>query len=704
MNFAKIFAIALLLCFAQAAFAAAPAVSSSTHPVQEKWYNSTVAYVSWVPVEGAASYVYAYDSSPDTVPGNSNAIAKTGLTLPPKADGTWFFHVKALGSFGSSDTAHFKIQIDTQGPTQPQPTATARQDGIFLEWTPSEDSLSGASSYTLYRSLTMNFTIRDISVKKFGPFSGTSYLDTNDMEEGRTYFYRLIPIDNAGNTGIMTKEFKAAMPTTCTLGIVLDAGIASDKKTLLVGITAQQPIYYSSLRIVTPDNNKVTLFTDNSNYTSWDGNFDLSSSSQGKGLLILRASEFYGDNCDANKEFVFDTALPSVNFVFPKNYREEVNGVVGIKISAEDTGAFKSGISAVSLSYKANANWISIGTATPDSNGLYSLSWNTSGLAKGYFTLKANVSDNAGNLVEKTKEVWVFNTTEIAADTNALISAVSREAANAKEKKSLLLSFGIDSNSFSGPQEEGQEKLDSAKQALAERRFEEAKQLATQARNLFSQANSAVLLEQAASEDFIFNKQQIQILLEAARVSPEIIPNSVLLIKQSKVSRALRVFKVTDSGNNYYKAAIVVSFNFPRTFLADNNIGTLQVLEIIPKDFAASASQLAGNADFNVIVADPQIVFYLDKAFFDSNRQIVYALKQSFSESEAMRFISTSTVNKFLAPPVLIGSQYAISALSFDFNLVLIAAAAVIIIAVILALLWFLTKRKKQPKSALKKW
>jgi len=98
---------------------APPLVSSSTNPDPNRWYPSSNVFLHWTESDKISGYIFSLDQNPTTV--------ATGKVYPPStvsteysalSDGVWYFHIRAksLGSGQFSDTAHFKINIDTLAP------------------------------------------------------------------------------------------------------------------------------------------------------------------------------------------------------------------------------------------------------------------------------------------------------------------------------------------------------------------------------------------------------------------------------------------------------------------------------------------------------------------------------------------------------------------------------------------------------------
>ena len=320
------------------------------------------------------------------------------------------------------------------------------------------------------------------------------------------------------------------------------------------------------------------------------------------------------------------------------------------------------------------------------------------------------VSDKSANTAEKTKEVFVFNTAGLSSDTNALIAAAESGLKSLDIKAKKFSQYGLSSDALSAGLESGLAALQESKKSLSARLFDEANASARKAKDFFSKADSAVDLNIVASDKFIFNKQQIKLLLEAAGLPQETIADAEFLIKQADVSRELDVLQVRDENNTYYKVAILVSLNFKKRFLADNNINSITLVEIIPKDFAQDATGIFSDRQFEVVEKDPKISFRLDANSLAEDSKIVYALKADFSEQTAVNFVSSGIVNKFVAPPVLVSGAYSSPAmglpqLTLDLPVLLgIAAVAIIVAAIVFVFLFVMPKLQGQHRHKKKWW
>lgn len=106
----------------------APAVSSTTHPDQDKWYKSQTTNLSW---SGAGTnFSYVLDQNPSTTPDQVSEGAATSKTFTDLTDGLWYFHIIVKGSNGTwSGQTNFRLQVDSTPPEPFTPEADPKENG-----------------------------------------------------------------------------------------------------------------------------------------------------------------------------------------------------------------------------------------------------------------------------------------------------------------------------------------------------------------------------------------------------------------------------------------------------------------------------------------------------------------------------------------------------------------------------------------------
>lgn len=132
-----------------------PKVFSSTHPDQNKWYNSNSPTLSWEKEEGVTGFSYILDQSFFGDVDNISEGSQTSISFADLEDGIWYFHIKAKKGNVWGGVSNYIMQIDKTPPASFQisvePNLSA--SGIVSENSiltfVTTDNLSGISHYLL---------------------------------------------------------------------------------------------------------------------------------------------------------------------------------------------------------------------------------------------------------------------------------------------------------------------------------------------------------------------------------------------------------------------------------------------------------------------------------------------------------------------------------------------------------------------------
>ena len=105
-----------------AAPSAVGGLSSATHPDEATWYANGDPSFAWGAASDAGSgvvgYSYVLDQTAATEPDTGTEGVSTSASFTGKADGVWYFHVRAVDGLGhGGPTSTRALRIDTQGPT-----------------------------------------------------------------------------------------------------------------------------------------------------------------------------------------------------------------------------------------------------------------------------------------------------------------------------------------------------------------------------------------------------------------------------------------------------------------------------------------------------------------------------------------------------------------------------------------------------------
>jgi len=124
--------------------------------------------------------------------------------------------------------------------------------------------------------------------------------------------------------------------------------------------------------LINEENSPTSTSGDGEEITPTPSPADVSSTEEGYIDFGLEASEFFGDECDMEKRYIYDVTNPEINFSFPK-YNDKLSGTVPLQASVEDKGSFKSGIKSVTFYLRDGASWNSLGTGEKnDEKAVYS--------------------------------------------------------------------------------------------------------------------------------------------------------------------------------------------------------------------------------------------------------------------------------------------------------------------------------------------
>lgn len=131
---------------------AGPAVSSPTHPDQEKWYPARDAILEWGTDERVGGYSYVVNNQPIDIPDNIADGFKNTQSYKDLNDDLYYFHIKALREGTWGGTTHFAVKVDASPPARfvidisPSARTRLRSPVINFQTT---DALSGVDHYEI---------------------------------------------------------------------------------------------------------------------------------------------------------------------------------------------------------------------------------------------------------------------------------------------------------------------------------------------------------------------------------------------------------------------------------------------------------------------------------------------------------------------------------------------------------------------------
>jgi hypothetical protein len=185
-------------------------ISSKTHPDQTKWYALSDANFLWELPIGAKAVRMQLDTRPFSVPTFSYGVSSY-KEISGIDQGVSYFHLRVQNANGWGDTAHYKIQVDTEKPNNfelkemPRKDLTDRKIQFILE---AEDEISGIDYY----EITIDGGKTDTM-----PVSRGNIYETQSLSAGHHIIYARA-IDKAGNYLEKSLEFSIEQPIVFTIG------------------------------------------------------------------------------------------------------------------------------------------------------------------------------------------------------------------------------------------------------------------------------------------------------------------------------------------------------------------------------------------------------------------------------------------------------------------------------------------------------
>lgn len=112
---------------------AAPVVTSSTHPDQQKWYTLKDAELSWKLPTGVTALRTLLDTKSGTIPTKVYENPVSSLKLENLDEGVSYFHIQYKNADGWGRVTHYKLSVDSIKPESLTITPTAENDAAHPE-------------------------------------------------------------------------------------------------------------------------------------------------------------------------------------------------------------------------------------------------------------------------------------------------------------------------------------------------------------------------------------------------------------------------------------------------------------------------------------------------------------------------------------------------------------------------------------------
>jgi hypothetical protein len=291
---------------------------------------------------------------------------------------------------------------------------------------------------------------------------------------------------------------------------------------------------------------------------------------------------------------------------------------------------------------------LSIGTnnlATTKSVDTYSHDFNSQEYENGTHSLKATVVDKAGNKTEKIRTITIQNVVTKETAKNTLINnamtkkKIVEDLIDYLEEQGVLISQKIIDDKAIADQLVNDANLLTEVNDINAKIFE--------AIEIYNKINSELPtgVEVISTRNYDYLTQDIMDALVELGINQTTAEKVLTLIEATGSRRTIEIVKVDQN----YQAKIKISFT------NDTNDTKIKIIEIIPKEFAASASLIHSSHPFVIIEDDPIIEFAID-APIGSEVEISYGIA-NLSEEDANILIDSNVIANFATPPLVTGED-----------------------------------------------
>ncbi len=139
-----------------------------------------------------------------------SGAARSYIDYPPK-QGTWYYAIVGVDNAGNNATYSATVdhvELSTVDKIAPSDIGSLHESvtdyKIQLSWDPASDNGSGINSYYIYRSKDYSaLTTPELFKSKPYAMVNTTHFDDYSYISYQTYYYAVVPVDNAGNFGVL---------------------------------------------------------------------------------------------------------------------------------------------------------------------------------------------------------------------------------------------------------------------------------------------------------------------------------------------------------------------------------------------------------------------------------------------------------------------------------------------------------------------
>ncbi|MEK6958776.1 MAG: fibronectin type III domain-containing protein [archaeon] len=607
--------------------------SSSYTNDEEPDFNATASDINWGMTSGIIAFSCAssgtyYTATYSQIFSTFN-ITSTGYDCNT-ADGNKIVYVKVRDRAGNwSSVKNVNVLYDNNSPSVPSGlTATAGDRQVALAWTaPSADNLSGNKEYKVYKDGSVYSTTTSTSLTVTGLTNGTSYT------------FKVATVDNAGNEGSATSNVSATPSGATTSVSVKKAGSIAyyvktgDSLAIECSYSATADAARIKYRYRSPDVDSQTLRGPTNAVTSLSENHTVISGN-------YERIEFWCEGT-TTETITSGTVTVTIDNVAPTLTWNDTNTkFVGKKrIGAIVTEPF---LDKVEILFKGTY----MQTTKDTNNGnLYYYDLNTMLYENGSYALKAIAYDKAGNQKSIDMNITIENILSISQKATKAIADAKAKKQEVVDIMSIYSEKGLIFADELTTKKDNADKLLSEAESTVATNATLAYEKASQAKSLYDEIKIVATITPFpdGTKTYDYNSDNLLNQLAAIGLTPATANAAKALIESSGIERKISVFEV---GSGKYQANIEI------TFTNDTNSDEIRILEVIPKELAASASQIYSATAFTVVQEDPVIEFVVpvEKG---AKGTVTYGVGE-ITKEQADMIVQGNLIAKFAAPPVIL--------------------------------------------------
>jgi len=192
---------------------ARPTIISQSHPDQSAWYPVDTATFSWKVPSGVTSVQAILNKSATGAPTITYDPSVTQKTLTDLSDGAYYFHLRYKNAGGWSETAHYKVNIDTTAPLAFDPFVREKEAHNILT-IDATDAMSGIGQYSIGIDGMEEFKLDPAELRNGGDVLPELALGAHEVH--------VRAFDKAGNYTDANTRFYNAIPPRETTPVIAE--------------------------------------------------------------------------------------------------------------------------------------------------------------------------------------------------------------------------------------------------------------------------------------------------------------------------------------------------------------------------------------------------------------------------------------------------------------------------------------------------